>query len=719
LIASPQQGAAFTTALRAGAPAFISWAYHNRGPQDAEGVFYVDLVLDGILIERWYVEGLRAGWYVEQRDWSDLPKRVRLRPGVRTLQLVLDSTNLIPETDETDNVFTLPVLVDPDPSSTPPPPLLTPKLPDLIPFAPKGWDAPILAYSKEGEEVVRALSVDVPTFIRVAIKNAGLSSVQTEFWVHLFLDDVPVWRIRVQSIPAEYSISYEWDELQKVVRLTPGRHTLKLVVDATNLIDEVDEGNNVFVKEFIWGSGPLVKDPPPALPPPPAPGKPNLKPLVPPGWDGALVLRPDQGVFSPSLLPVGQAVYVHWAVKNAGTGDMERGYRVEVRLDGRPVLRWERPPLKAGEVDFVIDWSSGTPLVPSDAAPPEHLRIALVLDPDNQVEEAEEGDNTYEREVAVAASPPPRPPPTAYSPVEVQRKASRLLDLLLVRENTISPRGATYWADVMEVVDAAYFTLYGRALRDEPLFIHALSEAEYDLWVEIQCRDEARRSPADEQQAYLQRCLGLKNFDGFHTTWRGHSRIVMRGERPPADLIDTFAHELGHFRQAVTNPYRLPRRIILNERALQEAQAYAYTMLILRTLEDLLGRPLLLYPDLPRMVALIEWYLDRAVEEKDSKEHPRGQLLLWAALLTDGDLASLREELLRDKRLSRESTRKLFEHLVGIRWEMADEYVGRMLQSVEQHLPTIKALARGRLVRGLSYLEEGSPWLRFSGLQLP
>jgi hypothetical protein len=52
-------------------------------------------------------------------------------------------------------------------------------------------------------------------------------------------------------------------------------------------------------------------------------------------------------------------------------------------------------------------------------------------------------------------------------------------------------------------------------------------------------------------------------------------------------------------------------------------------MLILRTLEDLLGRPLLLYPDLPRMVALIEWYLDRAVEEKDSKEHPRGRLLLW------------------------------------------------------------------------------------------
>ena len=52
-----------------------------------------------------------ANQYINLTDWDELPSRLRLRPGAQTLKLVADSTDLVPETDESDNVYELEIYV--------------------------------------------------------------------------------------------------------------------------------------------------------------------------------------------------------------------------------------------------------------------------------------------------------------------------------------------------------------------------------------------------------------------------------------------------------------------------------------------------------------------------------------------------------------------------------------------------------------------------------
>ena len=721
LIVSRREGASKSASIIVGEPVFITWAVENAGPRDITQPFFIDLYLDGALVTRWPVNSrLRDGWYLPVRDWPDLAEWTSLDPGTHTLTLVADPTDLVHESDESDNSFSLQILVE-EPSSQPEAaPLVVPKLPNLTPFSPKGWDAPILTYSKVGDETFDVLSVDVPTCIRVAFENAGLSSVQGPTVAHLYLDDLLIdWRWD-DSVGAGFSARFgELCELREVVPIGPGTHILRLEVDATNLVDEASEEDNVFETEFVWRTGPVTKISLRELSAitPPLPGKPNLKPFLAPGWDGAAVLRPDEGVFSPTLLVAGQPAYYHWAVENDSGVDMQRGYQLELLLGGELIASLERPPLEAGAIDFDIDVRFST----DDLSPAQGLKFALTIDPDDKIDEENEQDNTYESEVQVLSQPPVGSLPTSYTADELQVGMARLEDLLLITDNVVSPAAEPSLSQVIEVMDAVYFALYGTAFKDEQVYIHTLTEEEYDSWITIRCRDVARRLGPDGEEENFEECaLRLAESAGFQSGWREHERIIMRGEVTPARLIEIFAHELGHFRQAVVNPdnLRVAQRT-LNVDALKEAEAYAHTMMVLRELEERLGKPLLLYPDLTSMTRLIDNNIEHYLDRKDEDEHERGILFLWSAVLGDENLTDLKEELLQQQQLGLDGTKRLFDYLVDIAWEDADAYVGGILARVNEHLPTIRSLSEARLVAGLSYLDEGSPAFQEAGLLLP
>ena len=105
-------------------------------------------------------------------------------------------------------------------------------------------------------------------------------------------------------------------------------------------------------------------------------------------------------------------------------------------------------------------------------------------------------------------------------------------------------------------------------------------------------------------------------------------------------------------------------------------------------------------------------------DQKGYDEHERGRLLLWSAVLRDENLRALREELLEHQRLSLESTKKLFDYLVGIPRERADAYVEWKLVNLAQHLPTIESVAMARLEPGLADSSGRSLKIR-GGLLLP
>ena len=259
-----------------------------------------------------------------------------------------------------------------------------------------------------------------------------------------------------------------------------------------------------------------------------------------------------------------------------------------------------------------------------------NLDVALIVDPYDEIEETDESDNTFAGVIEALIQEPAPVAPVEYSADDVQVKIAKLGELLLVNENTISPTGEPYLSEVVELVDAVYFLLYGKALLDEQVFVHTFTDQEYESLVEIVCQDGARSHPVQDQKQEFENCVASLNAAlGYQSDRWGHERIIMRGEVTPASLIDTFAHELGHFRQAVDNPDLLStEESTLNISALKEAQAYAHTMVMLRALEEFLETPLLLYPELDSLILFAESSLQGYVDEVEEVEHSRGWLLL-------------------------------------------------------------------------------------------
>ena len=101
-------------------------------------------------------------------------------------------------------------------------------------------------------------------------ENRGLSSIDHPVRVDLYFNGVLVaWRQGDGAIAGGFPSRVTWSGLQGIVPVTPGEHTLKVVVDPTNLIQESDETNNVFEKVFTWNTGAVPAKPAPTRPAPP------------------------------------------------------------------------------------------------------------------------------------------------------------------------------------------------------------------------------------------------------------------------------------------------------------------------------------------------------------------------------------------------------------------------------------------------------------------
>ena len=271
----------------------------------------------------------------------------------------------------------------------------------------------------------------------------------------------------------------------------------------------------------------------------------------------------------------------------------------------------------------------------------------------------------------------------------------------------------------MAVADAVYYILNQRSLLDEPLALHLLTEDEYGQWVDIECQDTLSQLPLDAREPYRRNCQRLEGFSGFTTYWRGQHRIVMRADRPPVQLLATLAHELGHFRQAIHNPSlgNLPPSLDLL--ALQEAQAYAYQVYFLKVMEAMTGQDLMLYPKLEGYERFVEERIDALVAEVNTSEHARGRLLLWLAVLTDPNLRETRNVLLAQRALTAPAALDLFVYLLRLEPQGVTPFIDQQMRALRTQIPAIKALAAARLISGLPYWNEGSPYLREVGLLLP
>lgn len=436
------------------------------------------------------------------------------------------------------------------------------------------------------------------------------------------------------------------------------------------------------------------------------PPEPSVALYSPPLWDGPIVATQRVGVFSsPATLDSERQTWIHWAIRNTSEDQPSRPYVVSLWLDGDPLANWQRPGLRPGDIDTVLDW----PLVWNAShrfAGPHRLTVEVV----ELGVPGQDGARVTSifREFLWEQKPPEaREPPRRYSREDLDAKVAFLGEMLssldLVSESADAAK------QVLEVGDAVYYTLYGKSLYDESLQIHLLNEQQFAQWVGLECKDRSETIGGAMGSRYGQACGRLAGAAGYAGSWRAHERITLRSDRTPAEVLLNLAHELGHFRQSLLRPDFGDRPALLDLYALREAQAYAHEILFLRTLEELAGYPLLLYHRAADTEWIVESRLAELREQATYSEHARGQLLLWMIVLTDPDMGTQRTDLSTTGRLSKKEALGLLKWLLAFSAEprTVESYVSGKLSQLPTHLPTITRLIKGRLVVGLLPRMEG------------
>ncbi|MSQ13413.1 MAG: hypothetical protein EXR47_04655 [Dehalococcoidia bacterium] len=418
----------------------------------------------------------------------------------------------------------------------------------------------------------------------------------------------------------------------------------------------------------------------------------------------------------------GQQTWIKWAVRNASTEKASGPYNVSLRLDGEPLANWERPGLNAGGVDVVLDWA----LVWRDSHQFTGAhRLTLEVRGTGAAASTLAPQTVYREFVWGQTAPQSAPTPRFYAAAQIRQQIGGVDELSASGEMvSASPQRAQ---DVLDIADAVYYALYSRSLYDEPLVVHLLNDADYSMWVKVECTDRAERLGGGMGKVYGERCgqiagvtaTGEAVVAGYASNWQYQNRIVLRSERTQAEVLLNLAHELGHFRQSVQRPDLDVRNASLNLYALREAQAYAHEVEFLRAIESVLGRPLLLYPRREDFAEGVEQSLASYVAEMDTEEHARGRLLLWMAVLDDPHLATQGAELRRNGSLTWQSARTVYEYLMAIAAKDVDAYVNGKIDKVDTFLPTIRSMSKRRLVNGLTDGQVGALEFQEVGLLSP
>lgn len=124
--------------------------------------------------------------------------------------------------------------------------------PDLLPYAPSGWDAALVAADAPGVRAEGWLRADAPAYVSFAVANLGLAEVAGRFDLSLWIDGAPAasWNV-AGGLPASTYAAVEDFE----ILLGAGPHDLELRLDPDDAVPEEDETNNTLLRRLLWIDG--------------------------------------------------------------------------------------------------------------------------------------------------------------------------------------------------------------------------------------------------------------------------------------------------------------------------------------------------------------------------------------------------------------------------------------------------------------------------------
>jgi hypothetical protein len=128
--------------------------------------------------------------------------------------------------------------------------------PNLAPFQPTGWDAPIVPSNDTGTHILPGTLYSGTSYVDMAVANAGTQATSARFYTWLYVDGVPVASGYVDP-PLDTGCYATWSDIE--LSISAGPHVLSMFVDSTNAIAESDEDDNRYARRYIWrptGGGP-------------------------------------------------------------------------------------------------------------------------------------------------------------------------------------------------------------------------------------------------------------------------------------------------------------------------------------------------------------------------------------------------------------------------------------------------------------------------------
>ncbi|MDA1257971.1 MAG: hypothetical protein O3C10_09045 [Chloroflexi bacterium] len=275
VVAAASAGSARSGPLTVDGPTYISWGVGNAGLASTDSSISVHMYFDGILVEQRVVDGIAALSGAALTDWDELPDSIRITPGQHTLLVSIDPGNLVDESDETDNSLTSELTwstgpaTPPDPVpeeiAIPAPPYEELVRPNLAPYLPADWDGPLVIRGGSSGVTVEGRNGHVSAFtagsVDYSVTNDSGVAMTNSFSARLLLDGLLV----DETSFAAGGAAGVWvvDAAIPADRLTPGEHSLTVVIDAGVEVTESDESDNSLTVTFEAVAGP---PPPPTAP---------------------------------------------------------------------------------------------------------------------------------------------------------------------------------------------------------------------------------------------------------------------------------------------------------------------------------------------------------------------------------------------------------------------------------------------------------------------
>lgn len=707
-------------------PAFVDWTIRNAGPDPVPSGYVTDIYFDDIFVSRWQGVELPRGGSAGIRDWTGIHDVIRILPGRHVVRLVIDATDQIAETDESDNVMEITLDWGGDVPERQP----ALRLPDLA-VAPIAPGAPaILASNNPAARTGHSPSSDFVTYLSWTIENTGLASVADRVPIHLYFNDIFVTsRIANGIVASGISVVDAWDGLAGVVDVKPGNHVLKIVVDPGNLIHESNEANNVQTLSVTWTSGqPVPSEAGPATvglsARRQAQTAANLTPEIPRGWDGPVVVN-DSAIDSPGeghegAVVAGKAWRINFAVTNASPIATGGNFEIAVSVDGKRIGT-ER--FRGGPADSGGLWTGSVEVGAGQFGPGTHT-ITLDIDPSDAIREGSQADHRCERQVTLLAESHRAPADVSYDEAALRDLVSALPELLLETRDlgARTPATAGHFNQIMRVAEAANFHLTGRSLMDDRLDVHLLPRVEYDRATLSACMARASAMSQPEFTDLLTRCTTERvRESGLQTVEHGRVAVFVDTDQSPPAVLSTLFHELGHARQSLlSKPVPGEGQPGPAAKALHEAQAQIYEAAMWRGIEKFSGVRLGEYPDFDTMRSHVDQLRSNVIDGAGTnEEHDLGYVLLWLHALKDPGGRGYAEELRAAGRLSAASTLVLYNDLLLVSDADATLWANELLDGGQALIDEFAAISDGRLVVGLTYADEAHPALIEQALIAP